>query len=78
MYMMYNPKQKFYYLGGQRDDEVLIFKNFDSREDVCPCRCCVMVPIRYQADCALGQMHRMPHSGTPCIAQMGSYEKALK
>lgn len=38
MYMMHNPNQRFYYFGGQRDDEVLIFKNFDSKEDACPCK----------------------------------------
>lgn len=37
MYMMHNPGHKFYYLGGQRTDEVIIFKNFDTLEGVCPC-----------------------------------------
>ena len=37
MYMMYNPNHKFYCLGGQKEDEVLIFKKFDSDEGVCPC-----------------------------------------
>lgn len=30
LYVKYNPRQQFYYMGKQRRNEVLIFKNFDS------------------------------------------------
>lgn len=30
MYLMRNPKHRFYYMSKQRKDDVLIFKNFDS------------------------------------------------
>ncbi|RSM15099.1 hypothetical protein CDV31_005180 [Fusarium ambrosium] len=36
MYMMHNPKHKFYFYGGQGKEDVLIFKNFDSLDGVCP------------------------------------------
>ena len=33
-YLLRNPKQKWYFLNEQRPDEVLLFKNFDSDDDV--------------------------------------------
>jgi hypothetical protein len=38
MYLQYNPKQRFSYLSEQRRDEVLIFKNFDSKSVQSRCR----------------------------------------
>ena len=32
--MLRNPRQRWYYLGHQRPEEVLLFKNFDSDPDV--------------------------------------------
>ncbi|KAL8722296.1 MAG: hypothetical protein Q9225_001201 [Loekoesia sp. 1 TL-2023] len=34
MYLMHGPQQKFYYMSEQSKDEVLIFKNFDSKRGV--------------------------------------------
>lgn len=34
LYMMHNPAQRFYYMSKQSKNEVLIFKNFDSKPDV--------------------------------------------
>jgi len=31
--VQYNPKQRWYYLAGQQPDELLLFKNVDSRCD---------------------------------------------
>ncbi|KAE9378879.1 hypothetical protein N431DRAFT_460204 [Stipitochalara longipes BDJ] len=38
VYLKHNSSQKFYYMNGQRKDEVLIFKNFDSKKGV-KCKC---------------------------------------
>lgn len=34
LYLMHNPAQRFYYMSKQSKNEVLIFKNFDSKPDV--------------------------------------------
>ena len=34
LYLMRNPNQKFFYMSKQSKDEVLIFKNFDSKSEV--------------------------------------------
>lgn len=34
MYAKYRPGYKWYYLGQQRSDEVCLFKNFDSSDEV--------------------------------------------
>ncbi|MCJ1393440.1 hypothetical protein MMC18_006315 [Xylographa bjoerkii] len=34
MYLMRNPAQEFYYMSKQSQNDVLIFKNFDSRRDI--------------------------------------------
>lgn len=34
LYLMRNPAQRFYYMSKQSKNEVLIFKNFDSKPDV--------------------------------------------
>lgn len=34
-----SPTQKWYYLGGQRTDEVLFIKQYDSEEGVCKSMC---------------------------------------
>lgn len=40
-YLMHNPAQRFYYMSKQSKNEVLIFKNFDSKPDVeAKCRQC--------------------------------------
>lgn len=34
LYLMHNPAQRFYYMSQQSKNDVLIFKNFDSKSDV--------------------------------------------
>jgi hypothetical protein len=34
MYLQYHENQQFYFMSKQSKDDVLIFKNFDSRKDV--------------------------------------------
>lgn len=34
LYLMRNPNQRFFYMSKQCQDEVLIFKNFDSKSEV--------------------------------------------
>lgn len=34
LYLMRNPNQRFFYMSKQSKDEVLIFKNFDSKPEV--------------------------------------------
>jgi hypothetical protein len=38
MYLQYNQNLRFYYVSKQTKDEILIFKNFDSAEDI-PATC---------------------------------------
>ncbi|CAH0044609.1 unnamed protein product [Clonostachys solani] len=39
LYPLQSPGYKWYYLNGQTRDEVILFKNFDSKTDV-PAKCC--------------------------------------
>ena len=34
MYLLHDPQKKFYYMSRQSKDDVLNFKNFDSKKDV--------------------------------------------
>ena len=44
MYLMHNPQQQFYYMSKQSKNDVLIFKNFDSKKGV-------------SAQCEYGNLH---------------------
>ncbi len=47
LYLMHNPRQRFYYMSKQSKDDVLIFKNFDSQRGI-GAKCMYFKSLHYQ------------------------------
>lgn len=65
MYLMADPQQQFYYMSKQSQNDVLIFKNFDSKRDVeAPCELRNPCLSEQETLCysLIRQLHRMHHS----------------